>query len=100
MKGGIDPWRFINFMLLILKDAYREFEQRVGETAEPRGAKSELVRAAVATINGPFRVVDLERACPGVSRDFIRLTLRKMKSQGQLQSSGRGLAARWERITK
>jgi Fic family protein len=98
-EGKHEPWRFINFMLLILKDAYREFEARVGQTAEPRGAKGELVRTAVAGFNAPFRVVDIERACPGVSRDFIRLTLRKMKAEGHLHSSGRGLAARWERIT-
>ena len=99
-EGKHDPWRFINFMLLILKDAYREFEARVGQTAEPRGAKAELVRAAVAGFSGPFRVVDLERACPGVSRDLIRLILRKLRSEGSLRSMGRGLAARWERISE
>jgi len=94
-----NPWRFINFILLMLKDAYREFEARVGETAQPRGAKGELVRNAVVGFTAPFRLVDLERACPGVSRDFIRLILRKMKAEQRLRSSGRGLAARWEHIT-
>ena len=81
-EGRHDPWRFINFMLLILEDAYREFQTRVGQTAEPRGAKGELILMAVSGFTQPFRLSDVERACPGVSRDFIRLTLRKMKAEG------------------
>jgi hypothetical protein len=36
-EGKHDPWHYINYVLSILKAAYREFVERVGETSEPRG---------------------------------------------------------------
>jgi Fic family protein len=90
-----DPWPFINYMLDILKSAYREFEERVGQVAEPRGAKAELIRSAVRNRRGPFRLADIEQACPGVGREWIRTVLADMKKAGELTCSGRGVAARW-----
>lgn len=40
-------WPFINYVLSILKAAYREFEERVGRTGAPRGSKRELVLASI-----------------------------------------------------
>jgi Fic family protein len=90
-----DPWPFINYMLDILKSAYREFEERVGQVSEPRGAKAELIRSAVRNRRGPFRLADIEQACPGVGREWIRTVLADMKKAGELTCSGRGVAARW-----
>jgi Fic family protein len=97
-EGRHNPWPFVNYVLWIVKEAYKEFEQRVGETAEPLGAKARLVREAIARQQGSFSVAELERACPGVGRDWIRSILRKMKADGELRSSGHGAGARWERI--
>ncbi len=96
-EGRHNPWPFINYVLWILQEAYQEFEQRVGETAEPPGAKAELVRQAVYRQQGSFRVADLERACPAVGRDWIRNILRQMKGAGELRSFGHGAGARWEK---
>ena len=46
-EGNHDPWPYINFLLFILKTAYREFEGRVGELKSPAGTKTEFVREAV-----------------------------------------------------
>ncbi len=70
--GKHDPWPYIGYVLYILKAAYREFEDRVGQIASPRGAKTALVSAAVARQQGEFRVADLQKECPGVSIDLIR----------------------------
>ena len=96
-EGRHDPWPFVNFVLWILNEAYKEFEQRVGNTAERFGAKAEMVREAIRRQHGGFRVADLERACPGVGRDWIRKILRQMKGAGEIRSSGRGAGARWHR---
>jgi hypothetical protein len=96
-QGAHNPWPFINYFLWILKQAYAEFEQRVGDTTEPFGAKAELVRQAVYRQRGRFRISDIERACPGVGRDWIRDVLRQLKTAGEVRSSGRGTGARWER---
>ena len=94
-EGLHNPWPFINYALWIMKEACKEFEQRVGQTTEPLGAKAELVRQAVARQGGSFTVADLEIACPGVGRDWIRVILRKMKAHGSVTSSGHGAGARW-----
>jgi len=92
-----DPWPYINFVLYTLKTAYREFEERVGQTRGPRGSKTELVEAAIQKFSKPFMVSDLERSCPGVSRDMIRKVLRDLKKSGQVECLGRGPGAPWRR---
>ena len=92
-----DPWPLVNFLLYVLKLAYGEFERRVGQTASPKGAKTEMIEAAVEAMTGAFTVNDLERACPGVSRDMVRRVLRRLKEAGQVQSLGRGPGALWEK---
>jgi Fic family protein len=95
-----DPWPFINYILNILKNAYQEFEERVGQIAEPKGAKAELVRDVVRRYRGEFRLSDIERACPGVGREWIRNVLADMKKTGELKCTGRGVAARWSVCAK
>lgn len=96
-EGKHDPWPLINFLLYILKLAYGEFEQRVGQTASPKGAKTEMIEAAVASMSSNFTVADLERACPGVSRDLVRKVLRQLKQAGKVKSLGRGPGAPWRK---
>jgi Fic family protein len=97
-EGKHDPWKYINFLLFILKEAYKEFESRLGQVAEPKGAKAELVRSAVNRRDASFRLSDMEGECPGVGRDWIRRLLRKMKSEGLVRSIGHGAGAKWERV--
>jgi len=40
---------------------------------------------------------DLERSCPGVSRDMIRKVLRDLQKSGQVECLGRGQGAPWRR---
>jgi len=94
-EGKHDPWPFINYLLYILKTAYREFEERVGKIASPKGAKTEMVHAAIRRQNGEFRLADIERACPGVGRDWIRSLLAGLKETGEVSCRGKGPGARW-----
>ncbi len=96
-EGKHDPWPYINYVLSILKMAYREFAERVGETKAPRGSKTDLVLAAINRYAGEFTVSQLEQACPGVSRDMIRRVLREQQSANVIECQGRGPAARWKR---
>ena len=97
--GSHDPWPPIGFILFMLKEAYREFEERVGQLKSPRGAKTELIKSAVHAFSGfgEFTVRELERACPGVSRDMLRRVLGQLRRAGELECRGRGPAARWRR---
>ena len=95
--GVHDPWPYINFALFILKTAYKEFEDRLGQTAAPRGEKTELVIRTIRKAEGTFRVADLQRECPGVSLDLIRTTLKKLRTEGRVECLGRGQSAEWRR---
>ena len=94
-EGKHDPWPYINFILFILKDAYKEFEQRVGQIASPRGAKTEIVHHAINSTNAPFRIADIQSECPGVSLDMIRQVLKNLRAEGQVECLGMGPQAKW-----
>ena len=96
-EGKHDPWPLIGYILFILKEAYREFEERVGQLKSPRGAKTELIKSAVNAFSGEFTLAELERACPGVSRDMLRRVLSQLRKAGELKCQGRGPAARWRK---
>ena len=85
----------MNYLLYILKSAYKEFEERVGKTASPKGAKTDLVLEVIRRRSGEFRLADVERACPGVGRDWIRVLLAQLKKSGEVSCRGKGPAARW-----
>ncbi|MEI7752767.1 MAG: Fic family protein, partial [Candidatus Omnitrophota bacterium] len=99
-EGAHDPWPYVNYLLFILKMAYREFEERVGETSAPRGAKSEWIVRAIHRFRNGFRVSDLQGECPGVSVDLIRQLLKKLRADGQVRCLGRGQSAMWEKTKK
>jgi Fic family protein len=94
-QGKHNPWPYVNYILFILKTAYKEFEERVGQTASPRGAKTELVLNAIRRQSGEFRLADIERARPGVGREWVRVLLANLRKLGDVSCRGRGPAARW-----
>jgi len=95
-EGRHDPWPYINYVLFILKMAYREFVDRMGATVEPRGSKTRLVLDAIAQAAATFSLAELERACLGVSRDMIRRVLNTQKGK-TVDCIGRGPGARWQK---
>lgn len=96
-EGKQDPWLYVNYVLFILKTAYREFEERVGQVRSPRGAKTSLVEAAIDAFPEQFTLTDLERACPSVSRDMVRRVLRELQKAKKVECLGRGPGAAWQK---
>ena len=93
-----DPWPYINYVLFILKSAYREFVERVGDVQAPRGSKTEQVLQAIRKLPSQFTLAQLEHACPGVSRDMVRRVLREQSGR-LVACQGRGPGALWMRLT-
>ena len=87
----------IGYRLFILKSAYREFEDRLGQIKSPRGSKTQIIEAAINNFSGSFSLSQLEEACPGVSRDMIRRVLRNLKAAGTVECLGRGPGAAWRK---
>jgi Fic family protein len=99
-EGRHDPWPCINFHLYTLLDATREFERRVGQTAAPRGSKTELVLRAIDRQVGTFRAADLQHNCPGVGLDLIRRILKEKRAAGELDCVIRGRNSQWQKTDK
>jgi hypothetical protein len=53
------------------------------------------VRAEIRKRNLPFSISEIEEACPGISRDMVRLVLRAMKAEGLIAPTGKGRGAKW-----
>ena len=81
-------------------EGVRVDHERVGELRSPKGAKTEMITAAVERTFGPFRILDIHRECPGVSLDMIRQVLKTMKVSGQVECLGRGQNAQWQKMGK
>jgi hypothetical protein len=94
-RHSLVPWT--EYFLGIVTAAYREFESRVGTLTAARGAKSEMVHAAIRGFRSDFSVGELQDQCPTVGIDLIRRILREERQAGHLKCLGRGPAARWRK---
>jgi fido (protein-threonine AMPylation protein) len=99
-EGKHDPWPFINYCLWILREAYKEFERRVGDLKAVPGEKSQIIVNAIQRMTGAFSIAQLQRLCPGVSVDMIRHVLKAQREQGKVECLGRGRNALWRRTRK
>ncbi|MGF6130576.1 Fic family protein [Pseudomonas frederiksbergensis] len=90
---NVQPW--LDYFWGALLRAYKEFEVRVGTIEKRHGGKSDRVRVEALKRFLPFSITELEEACPGVSRDTVRMVLRSLKAEGLIQSTGKGRNAKW-----
>ena len=96
-EGKHDPWPYINYILSIIKMAYREFEERLGRLQSPRGEKMALVIYTIDKALGPFRIAELQNECPNVSVDMIRKVLKNLRTKNRVECIGRGQHAQWRK---
>jgi Fic family protein len=99
-EGKHDPWPYINYILYILKTAFREFEERVDTLSTARGAKTAMVLDAIERLPDSFKMVDLERAASNVTRNMIRVVLNHLKKENKIYCEGYGAAAVWRKGSK
>jgi hypothetical protein len=86
-----------NNILSTLRSAYREFEERAGRERPPRGSKADLVAYALENVTSPFGIADIERLCPNVSREMVRVVMNRWRDEGRLEVMGRGRDAKWRK---
>jgi Fic family protein len=96
-EGKHNPWPFINYVLWVLRDAYKEFENRLGQVKAPLGEKSQVITSAIDRFPSDFSLAQLHQQCPGVSVDMIRHVLNDLRSEGKVECLGRGRNARWRK---
>jgi len=96
-EGGHDPYPWLNYFWGVLLRAYGEFEERVGEIRTTKISKTEQIHMAVDRRVGPFAISDIERECPHISRDMIKLVLRDLRDKNVIVVQGKGRGAKWVR---
>ncbi len=94
-KGRHDVLPWMRYLWGVVLRAYREFEDRVGTLRTGRGSKTDLVVEAIQRRIKPFAISDIEADCPGVTRDWIRIVLRRMRDEGRIVAQGKGRGSRW-----
>ena len=99
-EGSHDALPWMRYFWGVVLRAYAEFEERVGTLRTGRGAKTGMVEEAVARRLGAFSISDIEKECPGVSRDWIRIVLRRLRDERRIVRRGSGRGAKWVRQDK
>lgn len=92
-----NPMPWVSYFLSIIKAAYSEFSERVGDLREGRGMKTQMVLQAVEQTIGDFSISELHQRCPTVGWDMLRHVLRSERDAGRLEVIGRGRGARWRK---
>ena len=93
-----DPLPWLNYFMGTIILAYKEFEERATHMASTRGSKTDMIISMINKQVNEFAIRDIETALPTVSRDMIRVVIRKLQLENKVQSLGKGRAARWKRI--
>jgi len=94
LKHNIMPW--FHYFLSTIMSAYKEFEQRAGHLKPSRGTKTYIVSEVILKQLSEFSISDIERECPGVSRDMIRVVFRKLQKGKKITCLGKGKSALWK----
>ena len=99
-EGEHDVMPWMTYFWGVLLRAYGEFEERVGTVRAGRGSKADLIEAAIHRRIGPFAISDIERDCPSVSRDWVRIVLRRLRDEGKIVLRGKGRGAKWIKVVR
>lgn len=94
-KHSLKPWW--EYSLGVLIGAYQEFERRVGTITKAKGSKTFIVEETIENLPMTFSISEVERLCPSVSRDMIRVVLNRLRKEGILFCKGTGRSALWEK---
>jgi len=94
-KEKHDSFPWLNYFWGVLLKAYTELEDKVANIRSGKGSKTDQIVAAVQRKLIPFAISDIEAECPLISRDMIRIVLRKLRDEGVITVNGKGRGAKW-----
>ena len=77
----------------VVRSSHGFFPNFLAEVTE-----EDVVEEAVARQLKAFSISEIEAESPGVSRDWVRLVLRRLRDEGKIRLIGRGRGAKWVRV--
>ena len=89
-EGREDVTPFVKFFLTVLRDAYREFEDRIDIFGEKQSA-FEIVRNAAHRTRS-FTKAEMQQLCPTIGKTSVESSLRKLVELRELTKEGSGRA--------
>lgn len=95
-KHNVIPW--FNYFLGTVLAAYKEFEERAANIKPARGAKTQILNQVIERQVGEFSLGDIERECPAISRDMIKIIFRELQKAKKIKCLGKGKSAKWKKI--
>lgn len=93
-----DPMPWVSYFLSIIRAAYGELSEKIGDLRQTRGMKTHLVLQAVDQMMTDFSISELHHRCPTVGWDMVRHVLRNERESGRLAVIGKGRGARWKKV--
>jgi hypothetical protein len=76
---------------------FDEFEELAANIKPARGAKTQIVNQAIERQFGEFSLSDIERECPAISRDMIKIIFRELQKAKKIECLGKGKSAKWKK---
>lgn len=98
LEGKNNIWPYANYLLFILKEAYKQLDDRIEAIPDSKGSKTDLVIEFINNQVGEFSVSDVKYHSPGVSIELIRKILKTMQKDGKVTNTVRGRNARWRKV--
>ena len=92
-----DPTPFLRYMLGIILNAYREFENRLNGVTGKRLNKGDRIKQVFEQKLGKITKSDIAELCPDVSISMIERTLKQMLNEGVIERIGFGRNAGYVR---
>jgi Fic/DOC family len=96
-EGRHDLFPWLNYFLTIVRGAYREFEERVGQVKSPRGGKTALVGAAIGGVPRPVHPRRSGTCLPRGQPRHDPPRPGDLQTVGRVACLGRGPGARWRK---
>lgn len=81
---------FVNYMLGVIINAYREFESRVKLLTSPNLSKSDRIREIIKSHIGTITKSELMKMNPDISDTTIQRTLAELLKSGEIEKIGGG----------
>lgn len=94
-KNETVPWW--SFFLSIVKEAYREFDNKVSNQ-DSVSPKTDLIRREALSFIREFTVGEISAKLPDISIPLIKKTLSTLQKEGKLGQSGQGRGSKWRVI--
>jgi Fic family protein len=95
-----NPSLWLSYWWVLIKRLYQRFNRQIqhANIKPGRGSKTVLIERFVKQQQQPFQFSDVCKAFPTISRDHIKMILRRLKEQHIIETKGHGRGASWHKL--